>query len=636
MKRTSSANSPKTHSKEAKGKALEGGAAGQGGLPPEKRKREEVEEVDGRCVPLAPQFPVQLGTAGEPAFARPPSSHTAHRSSCSRVPTPPPPPGDERNCWGSLPRVPINMGITTMWVPFVRRTGIGVYSSFDKTSAGISELPARSPRGRCATVLAASGAREGQRPGVAQRDRCRTGGSDAPRATVSVDSTGRLRCVPPNARPRPVRWSPWNDQLVWGISIGGAFVVKRFLGGGTYGRVYEVELDTPSFPNYHKKKYAIKFYSMCSTDAAYVPTSSGDLGEMGERSFHREAEILSAIHDRNFSAHRVMCPSVVEVFGAFAYMVDPVNHQESFYPALVMELATEGSVSSVIKRIAKDPAADPVSVMRFLGSMSAKMARALMDLHENDYYQQDVKPSNFLCFRDLESGEWRVKLGDMGLACSMNEPIPHFKCQPIGTPMYVAPELVDMKEHNQLWLNDREKVRSSETYSLACSIRDMLWTSRRVLNLEARAGGCWAEEVDEGGAGGQPPQRLRAGSGSTGDAAAAAAAMAEDAAVAVGCCLCRNGLGANVDKFLDRERFVRSSVDAFSMAFARYFKLLLARALRKKLGAPPNAEVNVNGVYAKVRDLDRLLTQTIAAKEWRKRPKLADILAAAAAVAKIV
>lgn len=74
----------------------------------------------------------------------------------------------------------------------------------------------------------------------------------------------------------------------------------------------------------------------------------------------------------------------------------------------------------------------------------------------------------------------------MGLACSAGNYRLRASCQPTGTVLYVAPELTALRERGVVMLDDPYMLESSETYSLACSIRDMFWTCRKMLPVVKR------------------------------------------------------------------------------------------------------------------------------------------------------
>lgn len=440
------------------------------------------------------------------------------------------PPNDSVYCWGNVRRKPLQLHNTSK-LPFVRSSGLGVYSTYNTN------------------ILSRKGKRAKQ------------------------DEKATTRQLPV--------WSPWNGELSTGVTICGVFLIKRFLGGGTYGRVYEVEVNAPNSLEYHKKRYAVKFYSMCSTDAA----SGAD--DSGERSFVREAEILSAIHKASYEKHGKCMSAVVNIFGAFAYMVDPMQHKESYYPALIMELATEGSVSCVMKRVSHDTLMDSLDIMRFIGHISKKMAASLAMLHLHGFYQQDVKPSNFLCFRDYNTGEWSVKLGDMGLACNIDRPYLNFRCHPIGTRMYVAPELNILKERGEVFVTCPEMLAASEVYSLACSIRDIVWTCRMSLKMMKRV-------------------------------------MFTATSVCV-----------EADRYIEREKFVRSPVHVLNTPFFDNIEKLLVKIIvAKKQPVRFNGAIvisvddqqKINRVIARICEFDRVVTQVINASDWVRRMKIADVL----------
>jgi serine/threonine protein kinase len=343
------------------------------------------------------------------------------------------PPNDCLYCWGSLPRRPVNFGdVETL--PFLRRDGIGIYSTVTPSML-MGTLPTKKQKRR------------------------------------SID--------------RMCRWCPWSGESPpEGVIIGGFAKITRFLGGGTYGKVYEAKIISAEFPGLRENLVAIKFFSMCQT---------GDQTPL--TSFYREAEVSFAIH-----AATGRCNAVVRPKGTFAYMSDPTTLPAGYYPAVIMELAEYGSVSEMLKSDLHMYGGESLRVIKLLMVLTFKMCESLECLHFHGYYQQDVKPTNFLCFKDRDPrfqyggmDYFGVKLGDMGLACRLGGTLT--RCMPTGTTLYVAPELEILKENQVKSVESSHMLESSERYSLACSVRDLFWICRKTLPVvKASVRGFWGRD----------------------------------------------------------------------------------------------------------------------------------------------
>lgn len=72
-----------------------------------------------------------------------------------------------------------------------------------------------------------------------------------------------------------------------------------------------------------------------------------------------------------------------------------------------------------------------------------QILEGLCILHKLGIAHRDIKPENILMFYDPETGEWTLKLADLGLAIDLNGDIKH---QPCGTLCYNAPEMLAHEE----------------------------------------------------------------------------------------------------------------------------------------------------------------------------------------------
>lgn len=93
------------------------------------------------------------------------------------------------------------------------------------------------------------------------------------------------------------------------------------------------------------------------------------------------------------------------------------------------------------------PGGDLLSLMIRNGAFEEKLAKfylaeltlALNALHQLGYVHRDIKPENILLDRF-----GHLKLADFGSAISMNEDGSFSSISPVGTPDYIAPELLQI------------------------------------------------------------------------------------------------------------------------------------------------------------------------------------------------
>ena len=93
------------------------------------------------------------------------------------------------------------------------------------------------------------------------------------------------------------------------------------------------------------------------------------------------------------------------------------------------------------------------------GSLAAQLGRGLDALHANGILHRDVKPSNVLLDRDGTAA-----LSDFGLARTAESTRLTEEGHIVGTPHYLAPELIE----------GRDATRASDVYALACVLYECL------------------------------------------------------------------------------------------------------------------------------------------------------------------
>ena len=149
--------------------------------------------------------------------------------------------------------------------------------------------------------------------------------------------------------------------------------------------------------------------------------------------FRREAEVARGIDSRHIVP-------VVEVGRARGLVYLEMPYYEG--GSLAKKLRTHG----------------PLAVDETL-DLAAGLGRGLDELHRRDIVHRDVKPSNVL----LDS-EGVAALSDFGLARSADSTRITAEGQIVGTPHYIAPELIE----------GREATVASDVYALGCVLYECL------------------------------------------------------------------------------------------------------------------------------------------------------------------
>jgi eukaryotic-like serine/threonine-protein kinase len=185
----------------------------------------------------------------------------------------------------------------------------------------------------------------------------------------------------------------------------GRYRLRRLLGEGALGLVYEAAGEDG-------ETVAVKVLR---------PERAGDAAARAR--FVREARFAGRIESRH------VVP-VLEV--GDSYLVLP------FYP--------RGSLAQRLREEGKLSLDETVRV-------AAELGRGLDALHEHGILHRDVKPSNVLL-----AGDGTAALADFGLARASDSTRITHDGQLVGTPHYLAPELVE----------GAEATRASDLYALGC------------------------------------------------------------------------------------------------------------------------------------------------------------------------
>jgi serine/threonine-protein kinase len=186
-----------------------------------------------------------------------------------------------------------------------------------------------------------------------------------------------------------------------GTTLEGGFVLRRFLGAGGMGSVYEAVAPDGL-------RVAVKVLLLSSL--------AGDDGEANRARFEREASVAAALET----------PHVLPLIHT------GVDHALGA-PFLVMPLLVGSDLKQVMTRVGPLHPAVAARIGR-------QACWALIAAHEGDIVHRDVKPSNIYLSQD-EQGSVVVKLLDFGIAKFAGEDAKLTQTGTLlGTPAYMAPE----------------------------------------------------------------------------------------------------------------------------------------------------------------------------------------------------
>ncbi len=206
-----------------------------------------------------------------------------------------------------------------------------------------------------------------------------------------------------------------DDPLI-GTTLSGTWVVKRVLGEGGMGRVYEAR-----HTRIERKRAAIKVLR---------PELSSNPEVHGR--FHREAEAAAAI------SH----PNVVSLYD--------VDHTPEGWPYLVSELLVGMDLSDHLERVGR---LGPVTAIH----IATQICDALEAAHKLGVVHRDLKPHNIFLVGDFASTgpplRPMVKILDFGLSRFLDEENSSSLTKTgvvMGTPSYMAPEQAKGQRANHL------------------------------------------------------------------------------------------------------------------------------------------------------------------------------------------
>jgi serine/threonine protein kinase len=232
---------------------------------------------------------------------------------------------------------------------------------------------------------------------------------------LSVAPRADLKLAPAQTSLPPAPLVETDELGLVNQKLDGRYLVKRLIGKGGMGNVYEVEANGG-------ERLAVKVVS-----AGVHGASAATL-----QRFAREAKASSAINSLN----------VVRT-------VDAGCDDQLGFPYIVMELLHGVDLSSVMKR---EGAVQAEVAVRLV----VQAARGVAAAHARGVVHRDIKPANLFLQQDGRSSEITVKVCDFGVAkrvsgMGVSSGASHYSLTRsggmLGSPMYMSPEQARNAKH---------------------------------------------------------------------------------------------------------------------------------------------------------------------------------------------
>ena len=261
------------------------------------------------------------------------------------------------------------------------------------------------------------------------------------------------------------------------INFKGNIVVFKngLLGSGGYGNVYRAAIN--------------------QADGTVIPVAL----KIAKRKVKLDRPSASFIHELlvywDNSSNPECSPHMLCVLGAFFVQLTDCDPDE-YYECIVFE-RMDGDLDDLADAAASlNLSVD--SKMHLLAYMMLHMTYDVYTMHVYGYIHIDIKPTNFLYKYDADKGVYRIKISDMGMACTFDQTkldrirqkaeatkntlmdiTPLFRytidlgCNPGGTLWYMSPDMKDLylKDTSNKALDDTYKqlALDNDIYALAMS-----------------------------------------------------------------------------------------------------------------------------------------------------------------------
>lgn len=194
------------------------------------------------------------------------------------------------------------------------------------------------------------------------------------------------------------------------------YELKKRIGSGSFGTVWKALKTDNGSPS---AEVALKFIELKNRGG----------GNQSLNSFQRE--LLN--HWRLFCATSRPHPAIVEF---------KVAYVTSSYLILVMELASRGNVRQLISNCNGKVGEDIARIIML------QVFSALEFCHSLNVAHRDIKPDNILVVNwTSQASELKIKISDFGF--SKDAGVQSGPKTKIGTPFYVAPEIINLEDTNE-------------------------------------------------------------------------------------------------------------------------------------------------------------------------------------------
>ncbi|BDT91499.1 protein kinase [Nocardia sputorum] len=222
--------------------------------------------------------------------------------------------------------------------------------------------------------------------------------------------------------------------------VGGRYDLIRQVGAGGMGQVFE------GFDRNLKRRVAVK---LAHANLESAPEWT--------RRFLREAELMATV------SH----PGTPAIYDA------GLTDTEPYRPYLVMEFVDGLTLDVVLAR--RGPL--PIGIVAALGAQTAAVLAAA---HRHRIYHRDLKPSNLML---CDNGT--LKVLDFGLAIALDADRSRYTStgQTIGTPAFMAPELIEA----------RDVTPQTDLYALGLILHELLTGARVVTGTNAFS--VWSRQI---------------------------------------------------------------------------------------------------------------------------------------------
>ena len=216
------------------------------------------------------------------------------------------------------------------------------------------------------------------------------------------------------------------DGEAWEFHGNTRFEVRRRLGAGSFGAVFEV------FDSTRNARVALKLLRAVVADDLYrFKQEFRTLAGFAHPNLVELYELLGEDDRWFFTMELVQGGGLL----AFVRRTDEPAHAPTLDAAPLARARREARSAASSPIIARQPAGFDELRVR---SVLVQLVEGLAALHDAGKLHRDIKPSNVLV-----TAEGRLVLVDFGLAVRLSSSAAHSRVALVGTPEYLAPELIE-------------------------------------------------------------------------------------------------------------------------------------------------------------------------------------------------